>query len=247
MAGSEQIGPGESVYHVELRQFPHNMCRFNLSGGELRANILEPWAQERWVELGERKWSPHQATLTVLRGPRIPFGQLTMGRGWRTAERGGTEVTEELLAEVKAAAAGSSAPAGSPGVAGSPGAVAMPGAPAGDPAVEKLAADSLGLEMLAQLGSEPAPLRRAWELAAERNPGSPASATLALAERAVESLLRAGLVVLVGRKEGPAGELGGSGAEGTHDLSGEEAARSILAPAGWGAEGAAGTVSIRRA
>ncbi|HEY2768254.1 MAG TPA: hypothetical protein VGI76_08355 [Solirubrobacteraceae bacterium] len=224
MAQSEESVPGESVYHVELRQFPHNMCRFNISAGELRANILEPWAQERWVEFGERKWSPHQATLTVLRGPRIPFGQLTMGRGWRTAQRSGTDVTEELLAEVRAAA-GSSASEGSPGDA-------IRDTSAGARLVDDLAADSLGLELLAQLGSEPAMLRRAWELAAERNPGSPASATLALAERGVESLLRAGLVALVG--------------EGTQALGGEEATRVVSLVASWGTAGTAGAVLIRK-
>lgn len=240
MAQSKENVPGESVYHVELRQFPHNMCRFNISAAELRANILEPWAQERWVEFGERKWSPHQATLTVLRGPRIPFGQLTMGRGWRTAQRSGTEVTEELLAEVREAASRSSAPERSSGAA------AMREMAAGERPVDDLAADSLGLELLAQLGSEPAPLRRAWELAVERNPGSPASATLALAECAVESLLRARLVVLVGAEQGPGGEQGGTGVEGTQAPSGEEAAQMVSEITSWSAVGAAGAVLIRR-
>src|ERR1700722_14287761 len=186
----------ESVYHVELRQFPHNMCRFNLSAQELRAVVLEPWSQERWIEFGERKWSPHQATLTVLEGPRIPFGQLTMGRGWRTAEREGHEVTEELLAAVGrelARTPDAAAPAivaGATGVGGE--------APRADlsAAADSVAADPLGLELLSRIGSEREPLRRAWDLASERHPGSPPSATLALAERAVESLLRGELVGL---------------------------------------------------
>ncbi len=57
------------MYHVELRQFPHNMCRFNLTDAELRA-IVEPWAREQVVDFGERKWSPQTATLTILEGPR---------------------------------------------------------------------------------------------------------------------------------------------------------------------------------
>jgi hypothetical protein len=190
----------EKVYHVELRQFPHNMCRFNLSAQELRATVLEPWAQDRWLEFGERKWSPHQAKLTVLEGPRIPFGQLTMGRGWRTAQRDGREVTTELLA----ALGREPEPERTPRATGRE-TVARP-APAADAAAraEDLAADALGLELLARIGSERAPLRRAWELAGERHPGSPPSATLALAERAVESLLRARLIVLLG-VEGSAG------------------------------------------
>ena len=69
------------MYHLELRQFPHNMCRFNLTEEELHALVVEAWTREQWIELGDRKWSPQQAKLTILEGPRIPMEQLTMGRG----------------------------------------------------------------------------------------------------------------------------------------------------------------------
>jgi hypothetical protein len=261
----------ETVYHVELRQFPHNMCRFNLSGSELRATILEPWAQGRLVEFGERKWVPGQAKLTVLEGPRIPFGQLTMGRGWRAAQHDGREVTDELLAalaretelareaaaEVGGAAASASAaavPVGAPGAtgevraerpAGASSEVAAgraPSASSGARRAEDLAADSLGLELLARIGPEPAPLRVAWELAGERHSGSPPSATLALAERAVESLLRAGLLVLLGAHAGEPGEAGEARQEegervapaaGGRALDASEAGRAIAAIASW--------------
>src|SRR6185312_14563689 len=166
---TESGGAEDRVYHLELRQFPHNVCRFNISEAELREQVLLPWAQEKWIEFGERKWSPHQATLTVLRGPRIPFGQLTMGRGWRTAQRDGEEVTDELLAGVRGELEGGGVGAVAPGGAGGPSAVA-PAAPAdvpvalgsraatvgagiaqaatGERRVEDLAADSLGLELL---------------------------------------------------------------------------------------------------
>jgi hypothetical protein len=94
------------THHVELRQFPHNMCRFNLSEQELRA-IIEPWALGEWVEFGERKWSPHQAKLTVLEGPPLATDQLTMGRGWRTAQRQSEDVTERVLEAARAADAAS--------------------------------------------------------------------------------------------------------------------------------------------
>ncbi|HWX44811.1 MAG TPA: RidA family protein [Solirubrobacteraceae bacterium] len=88
----------EHAYHVELRHFPRNVCRFNLGGEELRAAVLEPWVADRPFELGDLKWDPRQARLTVLEGPRIPPDQLSMGRGWRTAQREGRDVTEQLLA-----------------------------------------------------------------------------------------------------------------------------------------------------
>jgi hypothetical protein len=243
------------VYHVELRQFPHNMCRFNLSTDELRSTVLEPWARDRWIELGERKWSPHQATLTVLEGPRIPFGQLTMGRGWRTAQREGREVTAELLAALErelnrasgdAGGAVAGRPTNVPGgrslgadeVGGAPGIQQPPRPQTGQQRKEDLAADSLGLELLAQIGAEPAPLRRAWELADERHPDSPASATLALAERAVESLLRARLIVLL---------RAGIPAEGATPVDEDEATPLLGAIASWRGTGFAGAVSVRRA
>jgi hypothetical protein len=241
----------ETVYHVELRQFPHNMCRFNLSAQELRG-ILEPWSQERWIEFGERKWSPQQATLTVLEGPRIPFGQLTMGRGWRTAERAGREVTGELLAAVGrelAQAPRATVPAGAEAAGGAGaggGAEAAGGAGAGGvgdeaPRTDALAADSLGLELLSRLGAERAPLRRVWDLAGERHPGSPPSATLALAERAVESLLGRGLIVLA-RGEEAAGDAGEARA-----MDEREIAQAIGAVGSWADGDVVGNVWMRRA
>ncbi len=86
------------VYHVELRHFPRNLCHFNMGAAELQSAILEPWAADRMFDLGDLRWDPRQARLTVLEGPRIPPDQLTMGRGWSTAKRQGTDVTARLLA-----------------------------------------------------------------------------------------------------------------------------------------------------
>jgi hypothetical protein len=167
------------VYHIELRQFPHNMCRFNLGERELRA-VVEPWMREPWVELGERKWSPHQAKLTILEGPQIPLEQLTMGRGWRAAQRRSQDVTEPVLAAAKQAPA----PPPDHEVEGS--------RPDG-----ALVADSLALELLALLGDGPAPLAQAWRLAAARFPDAPPGECLKLAEHSVRSLLAGRLIVLL--------------------------------------------------
>ncbi len=147
------------MYHLELRQFPHNTCRFNLTEQELRA-VLEPWAREKFVEVGERKWSPHQAKLTILEGPRLDVAQLSMGRGWRAAQRQSEDVTERLLA----AAAGG---------------VSAPGSPA--PFAEQL---------LPLLGADPAALLQAWRLVAERRPELAPSESLTLAEATLTSLER---------------------------------------------------------
>jgi hypothetical protein len=212
------------------------MCRFNLSAQELRTVVLEPWAQERWIEFGERKWSPQQATLTVLEGPRIPFGQLTMGRGWRTAERAGREVTDELLSAVsrelarRSQAAAPATGSESTGIGGETLGAELPAA-----------ADSLGLELLSRIGGERAPLRRVWDLAAEQHPSSPPSATLALAERAVESLLGRQLIVLA-RGEERAGDAGEA-----RPLDESEIAQAIGATTSWADGGIPGNVWMRRA
>ena len=183
---SEQArGSGVSpAFHIELRQFPHNLCHFNLTEQELCATIVDPWAREEWIEMGERKWSPHQAKLIVLEGPHLPIEELSMGRGWRTAQRQGQDVTARMLAKAKERADEGAQVAGN-----RQGATTV----AQD---EGLLADSLGLELLAQLGSGPAPLRRTWELALARYPERTASQCLALAERAVLSLLGSQLIVL---------------------------------------------------
>jgi hypothetical protein len=206
------------VYHVELRQFPHNLCRFNLDDRALRA-IVEPWTREPWVELGERKWTPHQAKLTVLEGPHIPLDQLSMGRGWRVAERRSEDVTERVLAAAKQARAAGSASRGQASLARA-GRRAATGEHAGKSAAEgavdgALLADSLGLGILALLGDGPASLSRAWRLAAARFPELAPGESLALAERAVSSLLEGRLVVLLrGASEETQGGRGSGRGEG---------------------------------
>jgi hypothetical protein len=161
------------MYHVELRQFPHNFCRFNLSETELREAVIDAWVRGDWIEFGERKWNPQQAKLTVFEGPRIPLERLSMGRGWHIAEREGRDVTEQLLA-----AARSTSVFGAGSVA------------AGEPVTSQAAATlghdpvsaSLATELIGLLGEDPIALMRAWQLALEGHPDRTPSECLALAE-----------------------------------------------------------------
>jgi hypothetical protein len=225
------------VYHLELRQFPHNLCRFNLSEAELHA-VVEPWAREQWVELGERKWSPHQARLTVLEGPRMPLGQLSMGRGWRNAQRQCQDVTDRVLAVAKVHVARPTAPAGRVRPGGETQARA-------DIAADlALQADSLGLELLSLLEHAPAPLSAAWRLASSRFPERPASECLALAEQAIRSLLQRRLIVLISSSsDAPEGK-GGSEAGG--ELKGAEVEHLLRALESWAGEGERAAVRMRR-
>ncbi len=89
------------MYHVELRHFPFTAYRFNLGDRELLA-LLDPWVHDKWIDLDERKWSPQQARITVLEGPEMPVYELSMGRGWRSAERKSKDVTEPVLERARA-------------------------------------------------------------------------------------------------------------------------------------------------
>jgi hypothetical protein len=166
------------VYHLELRQFPHNLCRFNLTEQDLRG-LLAPWVLEKPLELGERKWSPHQATLTVLEGPRLELQQLSMGRGWRAAQRNSEDVTARVIAA--ATAAPDNVAAGGPAPARPDPAHASHG--------QSLIADplALGVQLASLLGGDPARLLAAWRQASTENPDLSPSATLALAEAAFRS------------------------------------------------------------
>lgn len=173
------------MFHVELRKFPHNTCAFNLSEAELW-EIVGPWSREQWVELGERKWSPHQARLTVLEGPHLAVEDLAMGRGWRNAQHRSSDVTERVLAQAlatpAAAAAGRSA-GSAPGAESAPGAGSVAPAGNGEPGGGYAPATLHPL-----LGPDPAALLRAWRLAARRRPELTPSESLALAEATLRSL-----------------------------------------------------------
>jgi hypothetical protein len=238
------------MYHLELRHYPHNMCRFNLSDGELSA-IMLPWAREEWIEFGERKWNPQEAKMKIIEGPELPLSQLTMGRGWRQAEHQGEDVTERLLASardyvnsvaeaeeaaaIQAAAAELASEAGAEATetpvepSPEPSPTPKPVAPAPAQPDGALLADSLGLELLALLEDAPAPLSEAWRLAQARLPGGSAGDGLALAERAVSSLLERRLILLE-----------------TADAHGFDV-DVLHAAESWGAQGQPGAVLMRRA
>jgi hypothetical protein len=154
------------MYHLELRQFPKRVHRFNLEGAELGAIVL-PWVQEKLVELGEQKWSPHQATITILEGPAVPLEKMSMARGWRAAEHDCEDVTERVLGEARTHMA--SLPAAE-----------QAGASAGGGSDR----DALGLavQIGALLGPDATRLLDAWAQVRAREPGLSPSEALAQAE-----------------------------------------------------------------
>ncbi len=87
------------MFHVELRQFPHQARAFNLTREQLDARIVGPWTAGGAIELEERRWSPERAKLTIYEGPELPPDQLGLGRGWANVTRAGEDVTARVLAE----------------------------------------------------------------------------------------------------------------------------------------------------
>jgi hypothetical protein len=219
------------VYHVEIRQFPHNVCRFNLTERELLP-IAVPWAREEWVELGERKWNVNQATLTIVEGPQLSLPQLAMGRGWRNAQRQGQVVTDRVLETLEQA----------PGTAEGGAANAPVERAAAD---FQLLGDSLGLEILSALDEGPVTLARVWRLAGARLRDRPASEGLALGEQAIRSLLERGLVVLQALPVGTPVEEGGEPT--LDDVADGQVEPALRAIEGWAGGAQSALLGIRRA
>ena len=89
------------MFHVELRQFPHQTRAFNLTRDELDARIVGPWIAGEVVELNEYRWLPDRATLTIYEGPQLEVADMGLGRGWQNVTRQGREVTQEVLIEAR--------------------------------------------------------------------------------------------------------------------------------------------------
>jgi hypothetical protein len=155
------------VYHLELRQFPRRVHRFNLDGPQLGALLL-PWAEEKLVELGEQKWSPAEATMTVLEGPEIPLETVSLARGWRLVQKDSKDVTERVLEEAKSQVAAASSAAG-----------AQAAASGAQQAGETIA---LAMQLGALLGADASRLLEHWREVRARDGSLAPSEALRLAE-----------------------------------------------------------------
>jgi hypothetical protein len=159
------------VFHVELRQFPHVGRSFNLSAEELESAIVTPWVRGEVVEMGERRWAPERAKLTIYEGPRLRADEIGMGRGWPNAVRGGEEVTDSVLAAAHP----------SPGARG----------------VEASTLEAFKQEVLKQCAEGRIGVHQVLWLASDRFPGRRVSERLAVAEQAVWELLHQGLIQML--------------------------------------------------
>jgi hypothetical protein len=169
------------VYHIELREFPHNTHAYNLDVARLQATVLDPWIAEKVFELGGREWIPQRTTLTILEGPELPLNRLSMGRGWNAALKASKNVTEELVRAAK------------DGIGGV--AIARPNAGRA-PDIER--------DILSRCAVGPLSLPAVWDRAEPVAPSAAAGERLVLAEAALRHLLAEGHVTLCRGEENDA-------------------------------------------
>jgi hypothetical protein len=100
------------AFHVEVSAGINHARSFNLSEAVVQRSIVDPWLNNRAIELGDRKWLPEESELRILEGPELSNPELSFGQGWSNAERGGEFVTKRLLDEaVQARREGTAGPA----------------------------------------------------------------------------------------------------------------------------------------
>jgi hypothetical protein len=158
------------MYHVELREFPHNTHAYNLGAPRLQAEILGHWVRGEIFNFAEHDWVPQRTELTIIEGPELPLSQTGLGRGWTNALRGGKDVTAQVLETARATLSASA------------------GAPARSPELEH--------DILKRLALGPVSLAGVWRLAQSAAPDASPGERLATAERAISQLLRDDFVEL---------------------------------------------------
>jgi hypothetical protein len=162
------------MYHVELREFPHNTHAYNLDATRLRATILDPFARGEIFQLGGRQWVPQRTKLTILEGEQLPLHALSMGRGWNNARRKAKDVTADILATLESPPAATTATAP---------------APAGRE-------DAVIRDILARTAMGPLSLAAIWDRAEIAAPDASSGEWLTLAQAAVAKLLSDGRITL---------------------------------------------------
>jgi hypothetical protein len=99
------------AFHVEISSgFRQRARAFNLDESSMRREVLDPWIRGRRITLGDKDFEPRDSRLVILEGPALADTDLSLGRGWSSAEKVSENVTRRL---VEAA----TAPAGGPTVA----------------------------------------------------------------------------------------------------------------------------------
>jgi hypothetical protein len=85
------------AFHVEISAGFHRARVFNLNQEDLVAKVVQPWLEDRRIEMGDREWEPRQSSLQILEGPAMETTDLSFGQGWSNAERASENVTRNVL------------------------------------------------------------------------------------------------------------------------------------------------------
>ncbi len=93
------------MYHLEIRQGTQVARRYNMTGPELDSTFLAPLMADREFSFGDHIWSPRRVRVKIYDGPELTDHELALGRAWQNVERGCGDVTEDILARARAAAA----------------------------------------------------------------------------------------------------------------------------------------------
>ncbi|MBA3866248.1 MAG: hypothetical protein H0X42_07870 [Solirubrobacterales bacterium] len=86
------------MFHVEISSGFHHARVFNLNDEDLTEKVIEPWLDDRRIEMGDHEWEPRESRLRILEGPRMETTDLSFGQGWSNAERASEDVTKSKMA-----------------------------------------------------------------------------------------------------------------------------------------------------
>jgi hypothetical protein len=87
------------AFHVEISAGYQHARVFNLNRADVVSKVIEPWLENRTIEMGDHEWLPRDSSLVILEGPRMETVDLSFGQGWANAERASKAVTREILSQ----------------------------------------------------------------------------------------------------------------------------------------------------
>ncbi len=95
----------QPVFHLEIRQGTQIARRYNMTGPELDAAFLAPLMADRDFDFGDHSWTPRRVRIKIYDGPALKDHELALGLAWPNVERAGSDVTQDILARAREAAA----------------------------------------------------------------------------------------------------------------------------------------------
>jgi hypothetical protein len=164
------------MFHVEMKMGIDVVREFNLDERALWSRFLGPLMADRDFVLEGHEFSPRKTRIKIYDGPQLRPDQLSLGRGWQNVERGGSDVTEVVLARAREFTA----------VARSG------GSPVDASAAALVATDALRERVIGRLSAGPVTLVEIATMAADLLPGIGADEQLAAARQTALELLSAG-------------------------------------------------------